>query len=71
MAITQFLAVLRSCPRRFMGALCLLLVIEGMMPFLYPEKWQAWLSKSLKRSPRCSGGWLRHDDLWFIIVDVA
>ena len=32
-------------------ALCLLLVIEGMMPFLYPEKWQAWLKQAVEAEP--------------------
>ena len=32
-------------------ALCLLLVIEGMMPFLYPEKWQAWLTQVVEAEP--------------------
>ena len=32
-------------------ALCLLLVIEGMMPFLYPEKWQAWLRQVVEAEP--------------------
>ena len=32
-------------------ALCLLLVIEGMMPFLHPEKWQAWLRQVVETDP--------------------
>ena len=32
-------------------ALCLLLVIEGMMPVLYPEKWQAWLRQVVEAEP--------------------
>jgi len=32
-------------------ALCLLLVIEGMMPFLYPEKWQNWLRQVVEAEP--------------------
>ena len=32
-------------------ALCLLLVIEGMMPFLYPEKWQSWLTQVVEAEP--------------------
>jgi len=32
-------------------ALCLLLVIEGMMPFLYPEKWQNWLRQVVEEEP--------------------
>ena len=32
-------------------ALCLLLVIEGMMPFLYPEKWKAWLRQVVETDP--------------------
>ena len=32
-------------------ALCLLLVIEGMMPFLYPEKWQNWLRQVVEAKP--------------------
>ena len=32
-------------------ALCLLLVIEGMMPFLYPEKWQNWLRQVVEVEP--------------------
>lgn len=32
-------------------ALCLLLVIEGMMPFLYPEKWRAWLRQVVETDP--------------------
>ena len=32
-------------------ALCLLLVIEGMMPFLYPEKWQVWLRQVVEAEP--------------------
>jgi uncharacterized protein YjeT (DUF2065 family) len=32
-------------------ALCLLLVIEGMMPFLYPEKWQTWLRQVVEAEP--------------------
>jgi len=27
------------------------LVIEGMMPFLYPEKWQAWLRQVVEAEP--------------------
>jgi len=32
-------------------ALCLVLVIEGMMPFLYPEKWQALLRQVVEAKP--------------------
>ena len=32
-------------------ALCLLLVIEGMMPFVYPEKWQTWLRQVVEAEP--------------------
>ena len=32
-------------------ALCLLLVIEGMMPFLHPEKWQNWLRQVVEAEP--------------------
>jgi uncharacterized protein YjeT (DUF2065 family) len=32
-------------------ALFLLLVIEGMMPFLYPEKWQNWLRQVVEAEP--------------------
>jgi len=32
-------------------ALCLLLGLQGMMPFLYPEKWQNWLRQVVEAEP--------------------
>ena len=56
MPITQLLACRAHALDDLWVALCLLLVIEGMMPFLYPEKWQAWLRQVVETIPRCSGG---------------
>ena len=40
------------------------------MPFLYPEV-EAWLRQVVEAKPGAQVGWVRHDDLWFVIVGVA
>lgn len=33
-------------------ACCLVLVFEGIMPFLYPERWQLWVSRLARMDRR-------------------
>ena len=32
-------------------AICLMLILEGMTPFVIPEKWQSWLRLMVKADP--------------------
>ncbi|HUA81957.1 MAG TPA: DUF2065 family protein [Dyella sp.] len=39
-------------PREFYAALCLVLVIEGLVLFAAPQGWQAMVREALKLDPR-------------------
>ncbi len=39
-------------PRDFYAALCLVLVIEGLVLFAAPQGWQAMMREALKLEPR-------------------
>jgi uncharacterized protein len=39
-------------PRDFYAALCLVLVIEGLVLFAAPQGWQAMMREALKLDPR-------------------
>ncbi|GGA15055.1 DUF2065 domain-containing protein [Dyella caseinilytica] len=39
-------------PREFYAALCLVLVIEGLVLFAVPHGWQAMMREALKLDPR-------------------
>ncbi len=39
-------------PRDFYAALCLVLVIEGLVLFAAPQRWQAMMREALKLEPR-------------------
>jgi uncharacterized protein len=39
-------------PREFYAALCLVLVIEGLVLFAAPQGWQAMMREALKLDPR-------------------